>query len=296
MTGVPLALALAAGVLAAVNPCGFALLPAYLSILISGDRGVARALTLTAGMTAGFLAVFGAFGLVLAPAAGALQRHLPWFTIGFGVLLALLGGWLAAGRQLPALPWKPSRAPTLTRSLPSMALFGAAYALASLSCTVGPFLAIVVSSLRAGSTLAGVALFGAYAAGMGLVVGTAAVAVALARASVLRRIRAGAGALSRAGGVLLVVTGAYVAWYGWYEVHAGTRAADPVVRFGSDVQRAFASGLSGLGVGVLAAVFAALVGVGVFRRLRAPTTEEGAPVGTPSSIIAVVSSPTGPSR
>jgi cytochrome c biogenesis protein CcdA len=284
MSGVPLALALAAGMLAAVNPCGFALLPAYLSLLIVGDRraAVGRALALTAAMTAGFVAVFGAFGLVLAPTAGLVQQHLPWFTIGFGLLLAVLGGWLAAGRQLPALPWKPSRAPTLTRSLPSMALFGAAYALASLSCTIGPFLAIVVSSLRAGSTLAGLALFGAYAAGMGLVVGTAAVAVALARASVIRRIRAGAGALSRVGGALLVITGAYVAWYGWYELHVTTRQADPVVRFGSAVQGAFAGGLDGVGAGVLAAVLAVLLLIGLLRRLRRvplspPVRSEGNP-------------------
>src|SRR3954451_10761207 len=194
-------------------------------------------------MTVGFVAVFGAFGLLLAPVAGRIQARLPWFTVGLGLLLVVLGGLLVAGRQLPALPWKPSRAPTLTRSAPSMVLFGMAYALASLGCTIGPFLAIVGSSLRAGSTLAGLAQFAAYAAGMGLVVGTAAVAVALARASVLRRIRAGAGALSRTAGVLLVGTGAYVAWYGWYEVNVGKRAADPVVQVGSALQRAFANGL-----------------------------------------------------
>jgi cytochrome c biogenesis protein CcdA len=39
----PLGLAVAAGMLAAVNPCGFALLPAYLSLLISGDGPRGRA-------------------------------------------------------------------------------------------------------------------------------------------------------------------------------------------------------------------------------------------------------------
>jgi cytochrome c biogenesis protein CcdA len=277
MSDVPVLLAVAAGVLAAVNPCGFALLPAYLSLLVVADgppaRGTAvgRALALTAAMTAGFVAVFGAFGLVLAPTAGLVQRHLPWFTIGFGLLLAVLGGWLVAGRQLPALPWKVSRAPTLARSLPSMALFGAAYALASLSCTIGPFLAIVVSSLRAGSTLAGLGLFVAYAVGMGLVVGTLALAVALARASLVRRLRAAAAGLSRAGGALLLITGGYVAYYGWYELHAVTRsgAPDRVVRTGSALQQALAAGLNRIGVSTVAAVFALLLaGAFVVRRHR----------------------------
>jgi cytochrome c biogenesis protein CcdA len=282
MYDVPVLLAVAAGVLAAVNPCGFALLPAYLSLLVVADeapaRGTAvgRALALTAAMTAGFVAVFGAFGLVLAPTAGLVQRHLPWFTIGFGLLLAALGGWLVAGRQLPTLPWKVSRAPTLARSLPSMALFGAAYALASLSCTIGPFLAIVVSSLRAGSTLAGLGLFVAYAVGMGLVVGTLALAVALARASLVRRLRAAAAGLSRAGGALLLITGGYVAYYGWYELHALTRAGAPdvVVRTGTALQQALAAGLDRIGVPAVAAAFALLLAAtavaGRLRRRRSP--------------------------
>jgi cytochrome c-type biogenesis protein len=276
MSDVPVLLALAAGVLAAVNPCGFALLPAYLSLLVVADgpsarrsAAVRRALALTAAMTAGFLVVFGAFGLALAPTASLVQRHLPWFTIGFGLLLVALGGWLIAGRQLPALPWKPPRTPTLTRSMPSMALFGVAYALASLSCTIGPFLAIVVSSLRAGSTLEGVGLFIAYAVGMGLVVGTLAVAVALARASLVRRLRRAAAALSRLGGLLLVLTGGYVAWYGWYEVQASTGRAAPdrVVAAGTAVQQWLAASLDRTGViVVVAVVFAVLLGVALYRK------------------------------
>jgi cytochrome c biogenesis protein CcdA len=279
MSGAPLLLlALTAGALAAVNPCGFALLPAYLALFVVGDDGrrtaVGRALLLTAAMTLGFLAVFAAFGLVLAPAAGLLQRHLPWFTIGLGMLLAVLGGWLLAGRQLPALPWRVTRAPALRRSWPSMALFGAAYALASLSCTIGPFLAIVVSGLRAGSLVAGLALFGAYAVGMGLLVGAAALATALARASLLHRIRSAAAVLGRVSGLLLLGTGGYVAWYGLYElrVTAGRVAADPVIVAGTAVQRAAAAGLDGPGVALVAGVFTLLLAgalvTGWMRRYR----------------------------
>src|SRR5689334_3468578 len=131
MADLPFLLALAAGVLAAVNPCGFALLPAYLSLLVIDETAtrrtaVGRALLLTAGMTAGFVAVFGVFGAVLAPVATWLPARLPWFTIGFGLLLAVAGGWLVAGRHLPSINGF-NRAPTLTRSLPSMVVFGMAY-------------------------------------------------------------------------------------------------------------------------------------------------------------------------
>ena len=106
-----LTLALAAGMLAAVNPCGFALLPAYLSVLVLGDdspgtgRAVGRALALTGWMTLGFVAVFGVFGIVVSPVASQVQQYLPWFTVVFGVMVAAAGVWLLVGRELPQSGW-----------------------------------------------------------------------------------------------------------------------------------------------------------------------------------------------
>jgi cytochrome c biogenesis protein CcdA len=271
MADVPLALALAAGTLAAVNPCGFALLPVYLSALVLGDdegtvgptRGgaVVRALVSTAAITLGFAGVFGVFGLALTPIAGAVQRHLPWFTVVLGVTLVLAGGWLLAGRSLPGPAALAGRGPGVTRSVPSMVAFGAAYALASLGCTIGPFLAIIVSSFRAGSTLDGVALFLAYAAGMGLVVGAAALLTALARGSLVRRVRGLSPLLSRLGGAVMVLAGGYVAYYGWYELRVldGGDPADPVVEAAGQLQGWLAAGLDRLGAPMVAAVFAALI-------------------------------------
>jgi cytochrome c-type biogenesis protein len=151
-----------------------------------------------------------------------------------------------------------------------MVVFGAAYAAASLSCTVGPFLAIVVTSFRAGSITAGVGLFVAYAAGTGLTVAVAAVAVAMAREGLLRRVRRAAPLLSRLGGCLLVVAGAYVAWYGWYEVQilSGGSTADPIVDAATTAQRWAANGLDRASAGVLAIVLALLPARAVLGRWR----------------------------
>jgi cytochrome c-type biogenesis protein len=242
-----LALALGAGTLAAVNPCGFALLPAYLSLLLVGDdpasgpRAVGRALGLTAAMTLGFAAVFAVFGLAVAPVAAGVQQHLPWVTIGLGLALVALGVALLAGREI-RLPRLRSRARSprpLTRSFGSMAGFGAGYALASLSCTVAPFLAVVVAGFRSDSVGVGLALFLAYAAGMGLVVGAVALATVLARDSVVRLLRRSGRWVPRASGLLLIASGAYVAYYGWWEtrVLAGGDARDPVIDTAARLQR-----------------------------------------------------------
>ncbi|MFJ6199293.1 cytochrome c biogenesis CcdA family protein [Micromonospora sp. NPDC092111] len=279
MTG-PLLLALTAGMLGAVNPCGFAMLPAYLSLLVAGPadtRGaIGRALTAAAGLTCGYVVVFGAFGLAVAPLAGWLRPRLPWLTVTLGLGLLALGCWLLAGRRLPT-PGPAARAPRLTRSLPSMALFGMAYALASLSCASAPFLAIVVTSLRAGSTLRGLALFVAYAIGMGLVVAVAALGVALLRGRVVAGLRGVAAWMPRLSGLVLLVAGGYVAWYGWYEVRLAQGRydafGDPVVVGAARLQRALVATLDTAGPLVLAGLLVVLLAVAALRR-RSRTRED----------------------
>ncbi len=284
MADLPLALALGAGMLAAVNPCGFALLPAYLSLLVLGDDSprrtvaVGRALAATAAMTAGFAAFFGVFGLVIQPVAGQVQEHLPWFTIAFGLLITTAGAWLLAGRQLPTLAPKLRRAPAVTRSVPSMAVFGMAYATASLGCTIAPFLAIVVSAFRSGSTTEGIALFAAYAAGMGLIVGAASLTVALTRTTAVTRLRRLGAIAPRLGGGLLLLVGAYVAYYGWYEIRAlrNPTTTDPVIDTAATVQRAAADTLDTAGPAVIAVLFVLLLLVtSVIRRRKRTSRHTG---------------------
>jgi cytochrome c-type biogenesis protein len=238
-----LSLALTAGALAALNPCGFALLPAYLSMfVVPGDSGgplrsTGRALMATAAMTAGFVAVFAVFGLAVSPFAAASQRFLPYVTAATGVLLALVGLVLLAGGRvsvpMPRFVGFDGRGPRAAFG------YGIVYALASLTCTVAPFLAIVVTSLRSGDRGEGVALFVAYAAGMGAVVGVAAVAVALASGGLVGHLRSAGRWVPRLVGVLVLVVGAYVAWYGVWEIRVldGADPADPVVDTALEIQR-----------------------------------------------------------
>ena len=274
MDGIPVGLALAAGTLAVVNPCGFALLPAYASLLVLGDeppqRGAAigRALGFAGAMTVGFVGVFAVFGLLLASVAGQIQERLPWFTVIFGLVLVALGGWLAAGRTLPGPRIFTRHGQPLTRSFTSMALFGVAYALASLGCTIGPFLVTVVATFRAGSVAGGIAVFSAYALGMGIVVATVSLAVALAQGTVVSALRRAGRLVSRLGGLLLLASGAYVAYYGWYEIRvlSGGDVDDPVIAAGATAQRWLASGLDRIGVVGAATALVTMLAIAVLAR------------------------------
>lgn len=243
-------LAFAAGTVAAFNPCGFAMLPAYLTLVVQRDGGgqlaaLGRALAATAAMAMGFLAVFGVFGLLTVSVASTVQRHLPVVTVGIGIVLAALGLWLLSGRELPGWSFGKGARWAPTARLGSMVGYGAGYALASLSCTAGPFLAVTGSSLRAGSVLTVAAVYAAYAAGIALVVGVLAVGVALASGAVIDRMRRVLPFVNRLSGAILVPVGLYVAYYGWYELRlfgAGVpdSAGDPVIAAAARVQRVLA--------------------------------------------------------
>ncbi len=270
-----LAFALAAGLVAAVNPCGFALLPAYLTLVVLGEerdgvthtRGVAvvRALAATLAMTLGFLAVFGAFGLLIAPVAASTQQYLPVVTMGMGVILVVVGGWLVSGRELRlAVPRLRGVAPT--GRLRSMVLYGVGYALASLSCTAAPFLDLTASTFQAGDPVVGLAAYGAYGAGMGLLVGVLAVGLALAGSTVTVRLRRVLPYVSRIGGALVLVVGCYITYYGLYELrlfHFDGDPSDPLVDTASRVQSWLVSTVDRLGWQPLAVTLVILTVAGV---------------------------------
>lgn len=242
-------LAFGAGLVAALNPCGFAMLPGYLALVVGGegvDRRVAvgRALTATAAMAGGFLVVFGGFGVLSVSVASTVQRYLPYATLLIGVVLVVLGIWLLIGREFTLLRglaggarWAP------TARLGSMLGYGVSYAVASLSCTVGPFLAVTAAGARTGSVLHAVSVYAAYAGGFALVVGVLAVAAALASSAAVERMRRIVPYVNRISGALLLGVGAYVGYYGLYEVRlfAGNgNPQDPVIGAAARVQGAIA--------------------------------------------------------
>jgi cytochrome c-type biogenesis protein len=277
-----LAFALVAGAVAAFNPCGFALLPAYLGLLVApasdGRARLGRPVRFATGMTLGFVAVFGVVGLVLAPLALSIERYLPVVTVAMGVLLVGLGAWLVAGRHL-ALPGLAGRGTAPTVGWWTQIGYGVSFALASLSCTIAPFLAVTAASLAAGPVGLVPALV-AYALGMGTVVLTLALAVAAARTSVVRRMRRAGAMISRASGALLVVAGAYVAWYGWFEIRilAGSATADPIVSGAVRVQAALSRWVASLGPAGLLAIGAVSAAVVVILTARARARRRTEPV------------------
>lgn len=289
MIDAPLALAFGAGMVATVNPCGFAMLPAYLSFFLGlegGDsdvdagRALPRALAVGATMTAGFVLVFGLMGALITNFSLQIQEHLPWATVVIGISLVGLGIALLLGRQLTLRVPKMQKGGG-SRELGSMFLFGVSYAVASLSCTIGPFLAVTSTTFRNGNFLSGVLVFVTYGLGMGALITLLTLGLALAKTSILSSLRKAMPYVNRISGALMVIAGAYVAYYGWYEIRLsrGDFSEDPIIDRAISIQNTLQNWVLDLNpnrIGIIAAV----VGVIVFafvgwrrsRRAAADTT------------------------
>lgn len=279
-------LAFAAGLVAALNPCGFAMLPAYLVLVVRGEgasnrtsmglAAVGRALAATGGMALGFLTVFGLFGALTISAGATVQRYAPYAVVVIGIVLVALGIWLLLGRELPLLtPRCSGGRGTPTARLGSMYGYGVSYAITSLSCTVGPFLAVTAAGLRRGSLIGSASIYLAYIAGLTLVIGVLAVAAAIASSAVVNRLRRILPYVNRISGALLALVGLYVGYYALYEIrlhNANGPEPDPFLAATGRVQGAVAGWVHQHGAWPWLLAFAvagacALVGA-VYRRAR----------------------------
>jgi cytochrome c biogenesis protein CcdA len=236
-------IAFTAGMLATVNPCGFAMLPAYLAWFLGleaprrpiGDgrpvepdqAGVVRAIAVGGVVSLGFMAVFISIGSVLTWLGVTAADISPWITIPIGIGLVVAGIAMLRGLE-PRLPLPRLDRGGRQRTFGSMFLFGVSYAIASVSCTAPVFLSQASGGFGQGFAT-GMTVYLAYGVGMATVLIAVTVAVAQARHAVVLRMKELLRYVNRAAGALLVVTGAYIAYYGWYEISDRAATDDPIV-------------------------------------------------------------------
>lgn len=254
-----LAASCAAGMVATVNPCGFAMLPAYLGVMV-GDRGSGRGSALLVGtaVSTGFVAMFLLSGVLIGAGLRVIVTWIPWLALVVGVGLIAVGISELRGAHLFARLPGVSRS-SKNRSFLGLVGFGVSYGVASLSCTLPIFLSLITGSLTAGTLGETTLVFAAYGAGMSLVVIVITLALAAGRDRVLRAVRPVAARLGTISGWVMIVAGIFIVWY-WATVLSGGTAglgATPLVRFidnlTADVAGIVAArpGVVGLGVAVV---------------------------------------------
>jgi cytochrome c biogenesis protein CcdA len=260
------------GVLAAVNPCGFVLLPAYLLYFLGIDSNnqqapVKRALVVSAAVSSGFLLVFIIIGTISRLFTQWIELNAKYAGLLIGLALVVMGVAMLAG-------WKPSFiTPTIAgqrdRSLRAMFVFGIAYAVASIGCTIGFLTTAIFGSIGVHGFASGVISIVLYGAGMALLVSTLTVTLAVAKGGLLRVLRNGLRYMDKLAAGFIVLTGLYLSWY-WYVAISERSSAGNVTSNVENWQSDVAAFLQRQGAWRLAFVFAVVIGLAtvVAKRVR----------------------------
>lgn len=210
------------------SPCSVAMLPSYVSMyLVDTEAGelsrvkqVLRASYFSLVVTGGYALLSVVIGVIAGVTGQFLLSVVPWLAILVGAALVCLGSWLLAGGHFgfgifgqAAVRVQGVR----TGRILGYLLFGIAYGLAALSCTLPVFLLVVVSAFIAGGFVSGALQFLSYSLGMAIVFVGVALAVTFVREAVQRWLRRVVPMMSRIGGGLLVVSGGYIIYY-WLRI------------------------------------------------------------------------------
>ena len=223
------------GVLAAVNPCGFVLLPTYL-IFFLGTREepnldtsqrLRRALVVSSGISIGFLAIFFVIGVISRLFTQWIEMNAKYASLAIGVVLVVGGARMLTG-------WTPKFAlPEIggvqTKTFRATVIYGVAYAVASIGCTIGFLTTAVFGSIALHGFVSGVLSILLYGLGMAMLVTALTVSLAFAKTGIVVVIKNRLNLIQRLGAILVTLTGIYLVFY-WYAAISETRSASFVTK------------------------------------------------------------------
>ena len=223
------------GVMAAVNPCGFVLLPTYLIFFLgtreepnlkTGGR-LRRALVVSSGISIGFLAIFFVIGVISRLFTQWIELNAKYASLAIGIVLVIGGARMLTG-------WTPKFAvPQIggvqTKTFRATVIYGVAYAVASIGCTIGFLTTAVFGSIALHGFISGVLSILLYGLGMAMLVTALTVSLAFAKTGILTIVRNQLHLIQRLGAIFVTLTGIYLVFY-WYAAISETRSASFVTR------------------------------------------------------------------
>ncbi|MDP4642677.1 MAG: hypothetical protein NWS59_06340 [Ilumatobacteraceae bacterium] len=251
------------GMLAAVNPCGFVLLPtyliAYLSVTDDATVGVRlrRSIVVGTSVASGFLVVFVVVGIVSRIFTNWIEANAKYPALVIGIALIIMGVRMVFGWR-PKL-WAPSLSGASRRdSFVGMFGFGVVYAIASIGCTIGLLTTAVMGSFSRDGVVSGVLSVALYGLGMGVFVVALTTTLAFAKTALVRGGRGIMQTIDRVSSMLVLATGVYLTWY-WYIAITARTGSDPLLSTLGNWQTGIVSRIADIGAVPLLVIFVLVI-------------------------------------
>lgn len=208
------------GVMAAVNPCGFVLLPTYLVYYLGTELNredenktttLRRGLSVGIAVSSGFVGLFLVVGIISRAFTTVISENAKYAALVIGIGLVAMGIAMLFGWKLPIA--QPDVSMQRKRTTWNMFLFGIVYAIASIGCTIGLLISVILGSINRHGFVSGVISIVLYGLGMGLLVTSLTVALAFARVGLVSTIKKSFKWFDKITAIFVVLTGLYLSWY-----------------------------------------------------------------------------------
>ncbi len=213
-----LTLIFTAGALALLSPCGFPMLPGYISYYMGAKASLEKAVSGGVACTLGLVTVFSAIGVVVSTLGSFVSRFIPLLELVAGLIVIFMGISMIAEIRFPTF-FTGLRAPK-KRGLIGLFLYGVVYGLAILGCSAPIFFSIIFYAVAAGGPLYGMITFVVYAIGMGLPIIITTILVAKAKKFMLERMVKMIPWFQKISGVVLIIIGAYLIYFYYVSFYA----------------------------------------------------------------------------
>ena len=222
-------LAFSAGLISFLNPCGFAMLPVYITYYFKNEnlektnfeknsflKRIFFALLLGLIVSLGFAFTFSIIGILVSYIGKGLLKYAGWLDLFIGFLLIIIGFIYLFNlnskinlNKLTNLGEKLKSNKTKNKYA-SFFLYGIGFAIASLGCTLPIFLLVVASALKTNGILNGILIFLIYAAGMSFFMILFSVAVALSKIIIEKTLKIWIPYIYKFGAVIVILAGVYL--------------------------------------------------------------------------------------
>jgi len=210
-----------AGAFTFLSPCSFPMLPSYISYFLRREERSESMLALVFNgiklgfiTSLGFLVVLIVAGSLMSLALVQIGKLIPYFVMAVGAIFAAMGILYLAGKQRSFGIFLKASHFIHKKSGKKLGpfLYGIAYALAAMGCSLPMFLVIVSGSAAFSLSSAMLSLI-SYFLGMASLMIPVSVLTSLSGGLVSRKFTNMLNYVERATGLILLITGIYLIWF-----------------------------------------------------------------------------------
>lgn len=202
------------GVFALFSPCGFPMLPGYVSYYIGTNASLGKAFPGGVACTLGLVTVFSIIGVIADALGSLITYYISLLELVAGLATIFLGLSMILKIRIPMFSI-PVKAPK-RRGLIGIYLYGVTYGMATLACSAPIFFSILSIAIAAGGLLNGILTFTVYAIGMGLPLIIITILLVNTKKMFLKRIMKMMPWIEKLSGIILVSIGVYLIYFYLY--------------------------------------------------------------------------------